>query len=526
MKKLNNYKNIYLYTSLVVISFLINFYVASKGVFPVDTFIHYDFGYRILLGDDPVKDYWIVHGFIIDYIQAVFFQIFGNNWYSYVIHSSLFNAVISLSSYSIFRNLKIKIYIAFLLSVFIAFLAYPVSGTPFLDLHSTFFSLLAIYILIIAIKKEKFFYWFYASILLCCAFFSKQVPAAYTIVGISLINIYFTIIKNEIKCFIYYVLGACFFFFLLLLFLLIKEISIQDFILQIILFPPTIGLDRYETFNLNFKNIFSDYKFIYLIFTPILLINLINLIKIKNYHKSENFYIFLILLTFFCSTLLHQIHTQNQVYIFSLVPILSGFLLYYKNFFKLNYSNFITYFILAFCFIITFKYHLRFNIDRKFHELNYVKIINAVDASIINSKLTGLKWISPYFENPQQEINIINSFISILKKDEQKKIVITEYNFISSLLNEKLHSPSRTFDGISYPSLDNKYFNKYKKFFKNNIINNKIKNIYVFYPGYEVTNDYLKHIVFNYLPNNCYEFKKLNIYVEKISIKKCKYLTK
>ena len=66
MNKLNNYKNIYLYTSLVVISFLINFYVASKGVFPVDTFIHYDFGYRILLGDDPVKDYWIVHGFIID----------------------------------------------------------------------------------------------------------------------------------------------------------------------------------------------------------------------------------------------------------------------------------------------------------------------------------------------------------------------------------------------------------------------------------------------------------------------------
>ena len=95
--------------------------------------------------------------------------------------------------------------------------------------------------------------------------------------------------------------------------------------------------------------------------------------------------------------------------------------------------------------------------------------------------------------------------MSILKKDKKEKIVITDYNFISSLLSEKLHSPSRTFDGISYPSLNNKFYEKYNNFFKNNIVRNKIKNIYIFYPGYEVTNDYLKHVVFNYLPNNCYE---------------------
>ena len=99
MFKQNSYKT---YISLAIISFLINFYVASNGVFPVDTFIHYDYGYRILLGDNPVTDYWIVHGFIIDYIQAIFFKIFGNNWYSYVIHSSIFNVIITLSSYSIF----------------------------------------------------------------------------------------------------------------------------------------------------------------------------------------------------------------------------------------------------------------------------------------------------------------------------------------------------------------------------------------------------------------------------------------
>ena len=83
-----NFLNLFFYLFLGIFSFLLNFYVGSSGVFPVDTFIHYDYGFRILLGEHPVKDYWIVHGFIIDYIQALFFKIFGNNWYSYILHSS------------------------------------------------------------------------------------------------------------------------------------------------------------------------------------------------------------------------------------------------------------------------------------------------------------------------------------------------------------------------------------------------------------------------------------------------------
>ena len=71
-KKINN-KELYYLSLLSIFAFAINFYVASNGVYPVDTFIHYDNGYRILLGDNPIKDYWIVHGLVIDYIQAIFF---------------------------------------------------------------------------------------------------------------------------------------------------------------------------------------------------------------------------------------------------------------------------------------------------------------------------------------------------------------------------------------------------------------------------------------------------------------------
>ena len=77
-----NYKkyNFYICTILILISFFINFYVASNGVYPVDTFIHYDNGYRILLGELPVRDYWIVHGFVIDYMQALFFPSILSNF--------------------------------------------------------------------------------------------------------------------------------------------------------------------------------------------------------------------------------------------------------------------------------------------------------------------------------------------------------------------------------------------------------------------------------------------------------------
>ena len=247
------YKDFSIYASLAAISFCINFYVGSNGVFPVDTFIHYDNAFRILLGDDPVKDYWIVHGFIIDYIQAFFFLIFGNNWYSYIIHSSLFNVIITVFSYCIFRLLKVDLYLAFFVSIAIAFLAYPVSGTPFLDLHSSFFSLFAIYFIIIAIIKDKDFYWFWVSFFLCLAFFSKQVPAIYVIIGISFINLYFTINKKKLNIFVYYCTGAIFFFILLFILLSFRQIPIEDFILQIFLFPQSIGLDRYGSYDLNFK---------------------------------------------------------------------------------------------------------------------------------------------------------------------------------------------------------------------------------------------------------------------------------
>ena len=131
--------NLFFIILIAIYSFSINFYYANIGTFPVDTFLHYDSSYRILNKEYPVKDFWIVSGFVVDFIQSFFFKLFGVNWNSYIIHSSLFNVLVSLISYYFFISLKIGNILAFIYAICFSTLAYTVSGTPFVDHHATFF---------------------------------------------------------------------------------------------------------------------------------------------------------------------------------------------------------------------------------------------------------------------------------------------------------------------------------------------------------------------------------------------------
>ena len=76
---------------------------------------------------------------------------------------------------------------------------------------------------------------------------------------------------------------------------------------------------------------------------------------------------------------------------------------------------------------------------------------NSVKANNIEKKLSGLNWITPYFKDPNDEIDFIKSTLNILKEENQNIMFISQYNFFSSLLEKKLNSPSRTYDLISYP---------------------------------------------------------------------------
>ncbi len=512
------------YIILGVFAFFINYWTASRGVFPIDTFLHFDSAVRISNEELPIRDFWIVHGLFVDYMQLLFFKIFGVNWKAYVIHGSTFNSIIALFSYKIFKEFNIESLHAFLLSICVATLAYPVSGTPFLDLHSAFISLFAMYFLLLYIKNNKYFYICISIILLGLAFFSKQVPTGYFILFVSLFLLFYSYQIKSFKPLYFSFFSTILFLVILALYLLLTQTSLQDFFLQLFIFPGEIAKNRQETYLLNLTNTFFNIKFIHLFLVPIILIIIYKSFK-KNFIKSKDFYYFLIIFFFSTAMIYHQIYTKNQIFIFFLIPILCAFLIYFSKDIVIYNKKFLTYFIIIICILITFKYHLRFNEQRKFHELVNTNIDNAIEINFEKDFFSGLKWITPNFKNPKKELEIIENFYLLVKKDKSKKMIITQYSFFSSLLDEKFYSPSRTYDNISYPSLNNVNYQIYKEFFKKNITKNKIDNIYIFFTSSNwLEKDTLNHLVFNYLPNNCYKLINLSKYVRKIVLNKCDYL--
>ena len=93
------------------------------------------------------------------------------------------------------------------------------------------------------------------------------------------------------------------------------------------------------------------------------------------------------------------------------VPVLAGFALFYNNFTVTKYKKYITYFILILCLFTTIEYNKRFNVERKLHELNNTVISNSVDAKKIHKNFEELRWISPYFDNPIEEVDLIKLFL-------------------------------------------------------------------------------------------------------------------
>ena len=246
---------------LFIFSLFINQHYGNKGVFPIDSFAHFDTGFRILLGEHPFKDYWIISGPLVDYLQAIFFYFFGVNWQSYVLHASAVNVLIALSTFFVLKNFKLNIYLCFFYSLAVSILAYPSSGTPFADHHSAFFSLLGVYTLILGIKNEKKFYWILLPIFFTFSFFSKQVPSSYIIVCVFFILVAYTLMNKKFYWIKYSALSSILLFLFLLVFFVFQDLSFSSFVNQYILYPQTLGEDRYEGLNIDFK---KPYETVYI----------------------------------------------------------------------------------------------------------------------------------------------------------------------------------------------------------------------------------------------------------------------
>ena len=149
-----------------------------------------------------------------------------------------------------------------------------------------------------------------------------------------------------------------------------------------------------------------------------------------------------------------------------MIPILFAYSHISLNLSKSNLNNIVHAVLILICLFAVFKYHIRFNENRKFHELNYVNFELSSSGKEIDKKFIGLKWITPEFKNnPHEEINLINEIKTYLKNDHRNKMLMTNYSFFSAILEEKFFSTTRwhIFDGTDYPQKHSKYFMSYKE---------------------------------------------------------------
>ncbi len=444
----------------------------------MDNTVLFNGGFRILKGYTPFTDYWLVTGPLLDYLNALFFKLLGLTWSAYIFHSSIINLLITLASYYLFQNLKLSKEFSFFYAFQISILFYPVVGTPFVDHHSTFFLVISFYLLILAMKNSNPNFLFFIPLLLVLSFLSKQTPAVYGIFTLSILisilcyferNIFKKVFKN---LFIGSLIGLIF----LILFFLFTKIDINNFIQQYIFFASSIGDDRISSYNFNIIEEIKNYKFIYF-FIFFLLFLLIKLKKNKALKNKDGF-IIIISVVLSLILILHQMITLNQNFIFFTIPFLGAV---FHSFFKKELLN--KYFLLLAIFVCVFsvaKYHLRFNEERKFNELENIDTTKAVDAILLDKKLKGLKWIT-YLkpDNPELELRNLREVLRILKNDKENKILITEYQIISPILGIYDNSPNQWHHpSVSFPLKGNKYYEVYKNFFIERIKKDKIKVIY------------------------------------------------
>ncbi len=493
-----------LYLLLILNSFFFTFYYGFKGIFPLDSFLIFDAGFKVLNGAHPFKDYWSITGPILDYIQSILFFLFDVSWFSYVLHAAIINCLLVIIIFYFFDKIGLKKIYSFLYTLSVSILAYPSVGTPFMDHHSTIFSLISIVFFILAFLGKDKKFWFLSSLFLIFSFFSKQIPAAYILITFGiLILIYKIILKNSVnKNIIYFFLGGSIGIIIFLGLFLFNQIPLNNFLIQYIYYPITIGEERVSNIYFDLQSIFLQFKFIYFSILPIILIAFFIMNKKINYENKKDLLVILSLISTFIIFIYSQLITKNQILIFFLIPFYLGLSHYYieKYFNRKIFQIFLIIFLIG----TTIKYHITNNENKKFMELSNANFSIALDGEILDKKLKGVKWITPRFTtNPEEELRILKEIKEIIIQDKSKKIIITNYQIFNSITNNLNFAPNKWFDPRSVPSKNNKYSDNYKKFFIQNIKKQNIKNIYT------IGKNKVKYFSFINI-NNCMKYEQLN----------------
>ena len=520
LSNLKKRKKIFYFIILLVFSISFNQYYGYIGIDPIDSFVKFNSGYDTMNGYFPFKDYYTTTGPLLDVVQALFFKIFGVSWFSYVLHASVINFIITIATFYTLIKFELNINYCFFYALLVSILAYPTAGTPFMDHHSTFLSIVALFSFILALKIKSNFYWFALPICLGLAFLSKQVPAGYILVIVSILSIIHFSFNFNVKKIFFVLLGGLIFIILFVLILKIGKISLTSFFEQYILFPQTLGKTRLELLlPLEFKRMILRFKLMHLSSLVLFVVATKKILEDYKYLKNEEFLIIISLISTGFALIILELMTINEKFIFFIIPIFAGFShIYYEKYFK--QKKYILYLLVLLSISSTIWYQYNYIDNRKFMSLDKVKIENAINAKVLDKKLNKLRWITvSYPDNPKKEILELKEAIKMIKSDGRNKTIVTDYQFISVFLSSYDYSPNRVWHGgANYPLKGHEYFEKYKNFFISKLNEHKIEVVYTIKPlwGEDVDN-VLKPI----LDKNCVKKTVLTNILNKYLIHKC-----
>lgn len=505
---LNSFKYLILISITIIFSISVNHFFGHRGLMPLDDLQNFNSGYRVLNGDFPFRDYYSISGPLLDIFQSFFYKWLGINWDTFILHSSLFNCLYSLSIFHLLKHYNFSNKLSLLYSLCSALLMSPTAGNPTVEHHSLILSIISLILFIISERKKYNFLFFLIPIVLVIAFFIKQVPSAYFIILLSLI--YFLQIFRDIriKDFLF-VLSIGLLFLCFVLFLFIKNnVQIQSILEQYIFISLSLGENRFAQINFETVNdVFKKLLFLFFCIVPLMI----------HFSKKIKDYDFLITsLGLFIIIIFYELHSMNQLITFALLPIFIFFThkkilekssnKYIKIFFIiiityafyriLRFESFyFIFFLIFFAFVSIASYKNKLKIDHLIityliittllYFEKYIKLRQWDDivfdknkifkGEIIHPKFKNLKWQTVYFEDTNDEKEFIlgmKKFLQDLKNTNY--LYITDYQLFNVLLNKKDLSPVKYWHyNTSFPGKSHPRRNKFESFFKSKLKKDK-----------------------------------------------------
>jgi hypothetical protein len=175
---------------LFVFGLLVNLHFASRGFMPLDSSIVFDGGWRMLSRQVPFRDFVAPNGLVPAVMQVPFFGLWGITWFAYALHASFVNGLFAVGAYALIRLATASRPSAVFFAAMSALVFYPPTGTPFMDQHAFFFTLLMILAVVIdevsTHKAAKTAALLAIPTLFAAGYLSCQVPTAFAAVLVAL----------------------------------------------------------------------------------------------------------------------------------------------------------------------------------------------------------------------------------------------------------------------------------------------------------------------------------------------------